>query len=112
MNTLSKLTVLAPVVNLRRGPNDSAGFLGQAHVGEQFEVEELLSIGKIEQWARVRLPEREDLTVYLCVKLPSGKALCQVQEQPAQDVDAYRRGQRDMLERILRWLAEQRALLE
>lgn len=103
------LTVLAPVVNIRRGPNDTGGFIRQATVGEQFDAVQIIPGQKPpEQWAKITLPDKQDITAYICVALPSGKSLCQVS---AVQQLSYADGFKDGVEHVLRWVSSERAKL-
>ena len=100
------LTVISPVVNIRRGPSESAGVIVKANTGDQFDVVQVLDKGTVEQWARIVLPEQENVMAYACIKLPNGKALCNIgNTAPAPNADEYKRGKREALEHL-------RALIE
>lgn len=95
------LTVISPVVNVRRGPAESAGVIVKANTGDQFEVVQVLDQGPVEQWARVVLPGQENVKAYICIKLASGKTLCNIgNTTPAPSADEYKRGKREVLERL------------
>jgi len=109
-----KLTVLAPVVNIRRGIGNAAGgILRQARIGEQFDAVQVIDTPKsVEQWAKVILPDQLNADAYVCIKLPNGSALCQVSAVPTQVGDAkYQEGFRDGVEHVLRWVSAERAKL-
>lgn len=106
------LTVLSPTINLRRGPNNGASVIRKVKVGEQFEVIQVLDTGAVEQWARIVLPEQKNEPVYACVRLPSGKQLSNVSNVSAsQTSDEYRRGQREALEKAIRFMENELLLL-
>jgi hypothetical protein len=104
-----KLTVLAPVVNIRRGPNDSGAFIKKAAVGEQFDVLQLIPGQRPpEQWAKIILPDKRDVAAYICVTLPSGNPLCDVSAaQERSYADGFKAG----VEHVLRWVSTERAKL-
>ena len=106
------LTVLNPTINLRRGPNDGASIIRQAKVGEQFDVVQVLDTGSVEQWARITLPDQKQEMAYACVRLPSGKQLSNVSNVSAsQTSDEYWRGQREALEKAIRFMENELQLL-
>jgi len=102
------LTVLSPTINLRRGPNDGASIIRQANVGEQFEVIQVLDTGKVEQWARIVLPEKKNEQAYACVRLPSGKHLSNLSNvSTGESSEEYKRGQREAVEKLMRHLQQE-----
>jgi hypothetical protein len=110
----SKLTVTNPVLNIRRGPNDSAAFIKQAKVGEQYDVLQIIDGPRPpEQWAKVLLPDQQNINAYMCVTLPSGRPVSKVSSLPAQPGESadFQRGFREGVEHVLRWLSAERAKL-
>ncbi|PKN93002.1 MAG: hypothetical protein CVU44_11260 [Chloroflexi bacterium HGW-Chloroflexi-6] len=106
------LTVVAPEVNIRRGPTGSAGMIQRAPAGTQFKVINVVDLKAPEQWAKVRLDDAQDVDAYVCVKMPSGKALCKVQASPSKASDGeYLRGYRDGIDKVLQLIAAERAKL-
>ena len=107
-----KLTVLAPVVNIRRGIGNAAGILRQARIGDQFDAVQVIDTPKsVEQWAKIILPDQLNADAYVCIKLPSGSALCQVSAVPNPPKGTYADGFRDGVEHVLRWVSAERAKL-
>jgi hypothetical protein len=106
------LTVTNPVVKIRRGPSTGAGVIKEAKVGETFDVIQLLDDpnGRTpEQWAKIILPQQQDVNAYICVRLPSGNYLCNVTNVPEKPQgDDYKRGYSDgrraMLDRMIDFL--------
>lgn len=99
MSTL-KLTVLAPLVNIRRGVNNNAGRIGEAKTGQQFDVIQVIDLKTPEQWAKVFLPEQQNGNAYICVTLPTGVKLCDVSfaADPDSPTDKYNCGWNDCLD--------------
>lgn len=97
------LTVLSPTVRIRRGPGLSASILGQASVGEQYPVQQVVDIPKSrEQWARVIVPNRENEAAYICVRTASGSALAALSATPgmSESSNDYQRGWNAALEKM------------
>lgn len=107
-----KLTITKPTVNVRRAPNASAAFVRDAKEGEVFEVVHLLDdpTGKTpEQWAKVILPDKQNVDAYICVRLPSGAHLGTVSNSgPSTNIDDYNRGfmdgRQDQVRRMIEFL--------
>jgi len=102
------LTVIVPTVRVRRGPGDSAAIVAQAKTGEQYPVVNLIDKAGREQWAKIVFPGRENEDLYICVRLANGNALCQVVNVPVVlGSDEYKRGQRDVVEKLIRTLQKE-----
>lgn len=108
------LTVLARTVNVRKAPKANADLLLPKGLpeGKQFEVLQVFDVPKsVEQWAKIVLPEMLDADAYVCVRLPSGQFLCEVKDVPAPvpvpAPDEYKRGKREILQKIIRWAQEE-----
>lgn len=105
-----KLTVLSPVVKIRRGPNTAGAVLLEAKVGQQYEVLQLIPGPKApEQWAKIELPNIANIDAYICVTMATGTRLCAVEDAAPQGT--YADGFRDGVEHVLRMIAAERAKL-
>jgi hypothetical protein len=106
------LTVVRPVVKIRRGPSTAGGIIKDAKIGETYDVIQLLDDPdrkSPEQWAKIVLPEQQNINAYICVRLPSGSYLCNVENVPDKPKgDDYNRGfmdgRREMVNRMIDFL--------
>jgi hypothetical protein len=103
-----KLTVQKPTINIRRGPNTSAGIVGKATVGQQFDVIQILDTpGSREQWVRVDMLSVAD--AYICSRLADGTVMCSTGMIPTEDHSAdYVRGWNECLDSMHQVLVTQR----
>lgn len=107
-----KLTVLSPIVKIRRGPNTVGAVLRQAKNGQQYDVLQIIPGPRApEEWAKIILPDDQNTDAYICVTMATGTRLCAVEEQPAQSAGTYVDGFRDGVEHVLRIIAAERAKL-
>jgi len=107
-----KLTIVKATVNVRRAPNAKAALVRDAKAGEVFEVIRLLddpTSKTTEQWAKVILPDKQDVDAYICVRLPSGAHLGTVsnsgQVTNSEDYDrGFMAGEQDQVRRMIEFL--------
>jgi len=103
-----KLTVLSPVVKIRRGPNAAGAKLREAKNGQQYEILQLIPGPKApEQWAKIVLPDMQNVDAYICTVMATGTRLCAVEDAAPQVT--YADGFRDGVEHVLRMIAAERA---
>jgi hypothetical protein len=114
INTTLKLTVLKPVVNIRRGTSSGASFIRDAKIGQQFDVIQVIDLKSPEKWAKIILDDDVSVDAYVCVTLPSGKDNCQVSAvpMPPQSDGQFMDGMRKGLDRAIAVLQAERAKLQ
>jgi hypothetical protein len=106
------VTILRPVVKIRRGPGTGAGIIKAAKIGEQYRCLQVIDLKGREQWARIVLPSDETQNAYICARMASGTPLCEVSVASAPgNTDDYKRGYRDGVEHVLAWVSAERAKL-
>jgi hypothetical protein len=107
---MSKLTVLSPVVKIRRGPNTVGAVLREAKNGQQYDVQQFIPAPRPpEEWAKITLPDAPGIDAYICVTMATGTRLCAVEEAETQGT--YADGFRAGVEHVLRMIATERAKL-
>jgi len=109
-----KLTVLSPIVKIRRGPNTVGAVVREAKNGQQYDVIQMIPGQRApEAWAKITLPDARDIDAYICVVMNTGTRLCVVEEVAGagNDADLYTKGFRDGVEHVLRMVSAERAKL-